>query len=63
MLTATSPWLNTANANDQSYGINDTAYEAIPNQLLTQLRPDSIGALVSTNGGWSLQFSGSDAYA
>lgn len=61
-LTETSPWLNVTNVNDQTYGINDAAYEAIPNQLLFLLRPDSIGTLVATNGGWSMQFSGSDAY-
>ena len=38
------------------YGITDAAYEAIPVQLLPQLRPDSIGTLTPTNGGWNLFF-------
>jgi hypothetical protein len=61
-LTENSPWLNTSNANQVQYGITDAAYEAIPAQLLPLLRPDSIGAMSLTNGGWNLQFSGSDAF-
>jgi hypothetical protein len=64
-LTEKSPWLNTNNANQLfsqlKYGITDAAYEAIPAQLLLLLRPDSIGTILPTNGGWNLQFSGSDA--
>jgi hypothetical protein len=66
-LTGNSPWLNTNSSspilNQLQYGITDAAYEAIPTQLLQLLRPDSIGAMLPTNGGWSLQFSGSDSYA
>jgi hypothetical protein len=66
-LTENSPWLNTNSPsrifNQLQYGITDAAYEAIPAQLLLLLRPDSIGAMLPTNGGWSLQFSGSDGYA
>jgi hypothetical protein len=66
-LTENSPWLNTNSSsrilNQLQYGITDAAYEAIPAQLLLLLRPDSIGAISPTNGGWSLQFSGSDSYA
>ena len=62
-LTENSPWLNTSNSNQVKFGITDAAYEAIPAQLLPLLRPDSIGAMSPTNGGWSLQFSGSDGYA
>jgi hypothetical protein len=61
-LTESSPWLNTSSANQLRWAITDAAYEAIPNQLLWLLRPDSIGTVSSTNGGWNLQFSGSDAY-
>ena len=60
-LTVDSPWLNTSNIEQQDYAITDTAYEAIPAQLLLLLRPDSIGTLFLTNGGVNLQFSGSDA--
>ncbi|HSY19401.1 MAG TPA: hypothetical protein VK815_13750 [Candidatus Acidoferrales bacterium] len=66
-LSISSPWLNrndSVSSNDQlNYGISDEAYEAIPSQLLPRLRPDSLVALVFTNGGWSVRFSGSDAYA
>ncbi len=65
-LTENSPWLNTSTSNHISnqlqYGITDAAYEAIPAQLLLLLRPDSIGTMSPTNGGWNLQFSGSDGY-
>ena len=60
-LNEQSPWLN-CDAAQQQYGITDEAYEAIPAQLLPLLRPDSIGAVVQSNGGWNIQFSGSDAY-
>ena len=61
-LTENSPWLNTSTTNQLDRGITDAAYEAIPAQLLPLLRPDSIGAMSLTNGGWNLQFSGSDAF-
>jgi hypothetical protein len=65
-LTDGSPFLNLGNAGfgqqQMNYGINDTAYEAIPAQLLPLLRPDSIGSLAPTNGGWTLWFSGADGY-
>jgi hypothetical protein len=62
-LTVNSPWLNTGSANQVKYGLTDAAYEAIPAQLLPLLRSDSIGTMASTNGGWKIQFSGSDGYA
>ena len=66
-LTVNSPFLNLVdrlNLGVQTkYGITDAAYEAIPAQLLPLLRPDSFGTFMPTNGGWNLQFSGSDGYA
>jgi hypothetical protein len=62
-LTEQSPFLNWNNAGQQQKGIGDEVYEAIPAQLLPLLRPDSIGAMLPTNGGWDLQYSGSDVYA
>lgn len=59
-LTIHSPWLNT-NGIQLVYGISDATYEGIPSQLLPLLRPDSTGRWLATNGGWILQFSGSDA--
>jgi hypothetical protein len=65
-LTVNSPFLNLVdrlNLGVQTkYGITDAAYEAIPAQLLPLLRPDSFGTFMPTNGGWNLQFSGSDGY-
>ena len=62
-LTVNSPWLNTSTAAQGDYGISDEAYEAIPAQLLPLLRPDSVGAMIQVNGGWNIQFSGSDGFA
>lgn len=61
-LTVLSPWLNTGTSDRIDYGISDEAYEMIPAQLLPLLRADSIGAVIKSNGGWSLQFSGSDGF-
>jgi hypothetical protein len=61
-LAENSPWLNWNNPYQQQNGVSDEAYEAVANQLLPLLRPDSVGAVVPTNGGWSIQFSGSDSY-
>jgi hypothetical protein len=65
-LTEQSPFLNTTNTTlggqQLEYGISDEAYEAIPAQLLPLLRPDSVGKLTQINGGWNLQFSGSDGF-
>jgi hypothetical protein len=46
-----------------NYGITDWEYEALPAQLLPLLRPDSFGALLPTNSGWNVSFSGADGYA
>jgi hypothetical protein len=62
-LTVDSPWLNTGASNQLEYGISDEAYEAIPAQLLPLLRPDSVGTIMQVNGGWNIQFSGSDGFA
>ena len=62
-LTVNSPWLNTSTVGRVDFGISDEAYEAIPAQLLLLLRPDSVGAMIQVNGGWNIQFSGSDGFA
>jgi hypothetical protein len=65
-LTVNSPWLNTNSTgffgNQIENGISDEAYEAIPAQLLPLLRPDSVGKMIQINGGWNIQFSGSDGF-
>ena len=62
-LSTASPWLNQSSVDLIMYGISDEAYEAIPNQLLLRLRPDSFGWAGSTNGQLNIQFSGYDGYA
>jgi hypothetical protein len=62
-LTEQSPFLNWNDLIQQTNGISDEAYEEIPSQLLAFLRPDSVGAMIQVNGGWNIQFSGSDAFA
>jgi len=67
-LSMWSPFLNLGSLTgfgqqQWEYGITDSAFEAIPAQLLLLLRPDSIGALTPANGGGNLQFSGADGYA
>jgi hypothetical protein len=61
-LTEQSPFLNWNNANQQQNGISDEVYEVIPAQLLPLLRPDSVGKIIQANGGWNIQFSGSDGF-
>jgi hypothetical protein len=62
-LTEQSPFLNWNNVIQQQYGLSDEVYEAIPAQLLPLLRPDSVGTMIRANGGWNIQFSGSDGFA
>ncbi|HEX3797336.1 MAG TPA: hypothetical protein VH413_01440 [Verrucomicrobiae bacterium] len=59
-LTVASPFINTSNP---MLGPGDSAYEALPAQLLPLLRPDAIGSLVSTNGTTQIQFTGMNGYA
>lgn len=61
-LSQQSPYLNWNDPYQPLYGINDQAYEAIPSQLLPQLRTDSVGTLMVTNGKRVLQFSGYDGF-
>jgi hypothetical protein len=61
-ITEQSPYLNWNNVNQQQNGISDEVYEAIPAQLLPLLRPDSVGKLIQINGGWNIQFLGSDGF-
>jgi hypothetical protein len=57
-LTVQSPFLDWSDASQQRYGISDAAYEQIPAQMLAFLGADSLGALVSATGGWTVQFTG-----
>jgi hypothetical protein len=62
-LSIASPWLDTNGVAYLASSMNDEACEAIPAQLLTLLRPDSLGAASEAGGMLQLQFSGSDGYA
>jgi hypothetical protein len=46
----------------QTSGVNDEAYEAIPSQLLPLLRPDSVGSATQLAGAVQVQFTGADPY-
>ena len=59
-LAEQSPYLNNADNAHFDYSISDEAYEKIPSQLLSLLRSDSIGSVVSGNGQAVVKFSGYD---
>lgn len=61
-LSTASPYLNT-NLVQVRHGLNDEAYEAIPQQLLPLLRVDSIGSIVPANGQSLIHFTGDDNHA
>ncbi|MGO8837945.1 MAG: hypothetical protein ACLQQ0_11025 [Limisphaerales bacterium] len=62
-LSEQSPFLNWNDSVQQEAGISDEAYELIPSQLLSLLRTDSIGSVVSLNGQILVQFTGYDGHA
>ncbi len=59
-LSLASPWLRLGSTIQLERGLTDEVYEAIPAQLLSRLRPDSVGALSSSSGAWRVQFTGFD---
>jgi hypothetical protein len=61
-LSEQSPFLNRSSLIQQTNGISDEAYEAIPSQLLSLLRADSIGSIAPVNGQMQIQFSGYDGH-
>lgn len=73
-LSVASPFLNQGSLTNvyirpavytyqQTYGLSDAAYEAIPAQLLPRLRPDSVASIVLGASPMQVQFSGADGYA
>ena len=62
-LTEHSPFLNNSNSIQQHFDVSDAAYEAIPSQLLPELRLDSIGSVALGNGQVCVQFTGYDGHA
>ena len=67
-LTGFSPYLNHGFVNEYGHNpwlelsLNDAAYEAIPVQLLSRLRPDSLGSIARDTSGWRIQFTGCDGF-
>ncbi len=61
-LSLQSPWLDLTGRQPQ-WGLTDAAYEAIPAQLLTVLRPDSIGSLRPDLGSLQVEFTGVDGFS
>lgn len=61
-LSTASPWLNQGSSVQLKRGLTDEAYECLPAQLLSRLRPDSVGELSVTATGCQLQFTGWDAW-
>lgn len=61
-LSVASPWLNRSTDTQRNKGISDEAYEKIPAQLLSLLRLDSVGALMSDAGALKIQFTGYDGF-
>jgi hypothetical protein len=62
-LSIASPWLDTNGVAYLASSMNDEACEAIPAQILTLLRPDSLGTVSQIGGTLQVQFSGCDGYA
>jgi hypothetical protein len=62
-LSTASPWLGTNSPSQPNGSPSDEAYEAIPSQLLTLLRPDSVGSVSGAGGVLQIQFSGADGYS
>ena len=61
-LSVASPWLNRSGSVQLQRGITDEAYEKIPEQILSLLRPDSVGSIGWTNDQIQIQFTGFDGY-
>jgi hypothetical protein len=62
-LSLASPWLDTNGMTRLLASVNDEACEALPAQLLTLLRPDSLGSVSQAGGTLQFQFSGFDGFA
>lgn len=72
-LSVASPFLNQGSLTNtmirpavytyqQTYGISEAAYEALPSQLLPRLRPDSVASILPGAGPLQVQFTGADGY-
>ena len=60
--SVTAPWLNRSSANQLQRGISDAAYEALPAQLLSRVKPESIGIIRKTSAGGFVIFTGYTGY-
>jgi hypothetical protein len=61
-LSAASPWLNVS-GDQLRWGLTDEAYEILPAQLLSLVRPDSVGTAVHTGNALELRFTAFDGLA
>jgi hypothetical protein len=61
-LTQQSPYFNKSGVQITN-GITDAAYEIIPSQLLSLLRPDSFGSVVLSNNFAQVEFTGAEGQA
>jgi hypothetical protein len=61
-LSKTSPFLELISPNATTNFITDAAYEEIPSQLLSLIRSDSIGSVLTTNSQTMVQFTGYDGH-
>lgn len=61
-LTLASPWLQTTSPYIPTRGLTDRAYEIIPAQLLSRLRPDPVGEILPTAPIAQIRFSGLDGF-
>jgi hypothetical protein len=60
-LSLFAPWLNRSSELQLKLGLTDAAYEALPAQLLSRIRSDSIGRVQLGDDLW-IQFTGWDGY-
>jgi hypothetical protein len=61
-LSKASPFLELISPNATTNVITDAAYEMIPGELLSLIRSDSIGSVVTTNNQMIVQFTGYDGH-
>jgi hypothetical protein len=61
-LSLASPWLNPSTTWQQLRGMTDVAYEIIPAQLMSRVRPDSVGEIQSGDPTMQIKFSGYDGF-
>ncbi len=61
-LSSQSPWLNLSDPEQARFALSDEAYEALPSQLLSKVRPDSFATATRTGATMELRFTAFDGY-